>query len=328
MIGAAGVPRAAPRFFYGYGPLPQASETCSPALSLGEEMGHIRAVKLKRIISLTPGGTEIVAALGAAGQLVGRSAECDFPAAITALPVCSATPTGAGARRQLDARKLLALQPDLILTGAPDEPLSAEVAAAVGGLAGQRPQILALAPRRMVQIWETFYLVAEALAMAEIGREVVRPLKLRVVDIIEKACVVAGRPTVACLDGGDPLRAAGNWVPELVELAGGENRFGAPGGTALPLDWEALRAGDPELIVLLPAGGELGGARLELLALASLPGWTKLRAVRKGRVYLTDGSHFFSRPGPRIVEALEVMAELCHPDRFNFGHRGKAWEKF
>ena len=115
--------------------------------------------------------------------------------------------------------------------------------------------------------------------------------------------------------------------PELVELAGGRNLFGETGKHSPWLDWEALHKSDPEIIVILPCGFDLRRTRQEAQALIRRPGWAKLRAVRSQQVFLADGNHYFNRPGPRLVESLEILAEIIHPKVFHFGHEGKGWEK-
>ncbi|MBI3877177.1 MAG: ABC transporter substrate-binding protein, partial [Verrucomicrobia bacterium] len=116
------------------------------------------------------------------------------------------------------------------------------------------------------------------------------------------------RPAVACIEWFDPLMAAGNWVPELVEFAGGKNLFGEPGRHSPWMKWEELAARDPDVLVLMPCGFDLARTRRELPALTTKPEWPKLRAVKSGRVFLADGSQFFNRPGPRLVESLEILA--------------------
>ncbi|HEY0606058.1 MAG TPA: ABC transporter substrate-binding protein, partial [Herpetosiphonaceae bacterium] len=130
-----------------------------------------------------------------------------------------------------------------------------------------------------------------------------------------------------CIEWLDPLMAGGNWLPELVELAGGTNLFGAAGAHSPWMTWEALRESDPDVIVLLPCGFDIARTRDELHALTRQPGWQDLKAVRAGRVYLTDGNQFFNRPGPRLVESLEILAEIIHPQSFSFGHEGSGWEQ-
>ena len=120
--------------------------------------------------------------------------------------------------------------------------------------------------------------------------------------------------------------AAGNWVPELVALAGGVSVFGEAGAHSPWISWEALRDADPDAIVVLPCGFDLPRTRAEMTPLTSQPGWSGLRAVCEGRVFLTDGNQYFNRPGPRLVESLEILAETLHPDHFPARHRDTAWQ--
>ena len=133
------------------------------------------------------------------------------------------------------------------------------------------------------------------------------------------------RPTVACIEWIDPLMAAGNWMPTLVERAGGTSLFGEAGKHSPFMTWDELLARDPEVIVTLPCGFDIARTRAELPALTSRPEWRTLRAVRTGRVFVTDGNQYFNRPGPRLVESLEILAEILHPERFRFGHEGTGW---
>jgi iron complex transport system substrate-binding protein len=281
--------------------------------------------------------------------LVGRSHECDYPPEIRALPACTASNIDAQAgsaeiERQvknlqaqaaplyrIDAAKLLELRPDIILTQGQCEVCAvslAEVEAVVGRWPGSRPQVVSLSPARLADIWDDVRRVGQALELGEPGREVLRALKMRVVDIIEKTCVLKQHPTVACLEWIEPLMAAGNWVPELVELAGAVNAAGQPGRHSAWMKWETLAQLDPEVIIAMPCGFDLPRTRAEMAALTRHPDWQKLRAVKNRRVFATDGNQYFNRPGPRIVESLEMLTEMIHPDRFNFGHRAKGWEKF
>ena len=306
------------------------------------------AVSNQRIVSLLPATTEIVCALGAAGWLVGRSHECDFPVEIGALPVCTSPKLDPAASSQeidrqikallqdavsiyrIDTEKLRQLKPDIILTQAQCEVCAVslpEVEQAVAQWLVSRPQIISLSPNRLADIWEDIRRVADALELTEHGKEVLRSLKNRVVNIIEKSCVLKDRPTVACIEWIEPLMAAGNWVPELVELAGGSNVAGEAGKHSPWMNWETLARQNPDIIIVMPCGFNIQRTRSEMAALVRRPEWPKLRAVKKGRVYLTDGNQYFNRPGPRIVESLEILAEIIHGDRFNFGHQGKGWER-
>jgi iron complex transport system substrate-binding protein len=305
-------------------------------------------MRKSRIISLLPSATEIVCALGAADRVVGRSHECDFPPEIQMLPACTSAKLDSHASSaeidrqvknllrdavsiyEIDVERLRELKPDIILTQAQCEVCAVslpEVEQAVGAWTGKQPQIISLSPNRLADIWTDIGRVAEVLDIVEHGREVLRGLKSRMVNIIEKSCMVKQRPSVACVEWIEPLMVAGNWVPELVELAGGKNVAGAVGKHSDWMTWETFRALDPEIIIAMPCGFGLARTGAEM-ALIKQDGWSKLRAVKNNHVFITDGNQYFNRPGPRIVEFLEILAEIIHADRFHFGHRGKAWERF
>jgi iron complex transport system substrate-binding protein len=289
-----------------------------------------------------------VCVLGAADRLVGRSHECDYPPEIRALPACTSSKLNGNAGSggidgqvkallqeaasiyRLDDALLQRLQPDVIITQAQCAACAvslAELEAAVAGWPDRRPQILSLSPIRLADIWEDIRRVAAALDLPDQGREALASLKNRVVNIIEKTCVLKKRPVVACIEWIEPLMAAGNWVPELVELAGGTNAAGEAGRHSPWMDWETLRRLDPEFIVVMPCGFDLARTRAETAAISRHPAWASLRAVKKHRVFLTDGNQYFNRPGPRLVESLEILAEIIHPECFHFGHQGKVWQK-
>ncbi len=299
-----------------------------------------------RIVSLLPSATEIVCALGQSRQLVGRSHACDFPDTVIGLPPCTSPRLDAKApsaeiNRQVasllqnalsiyevDSGRLRDLKPDVILTQAQCEVCAvtfAEVEKAVADWTGARPRVISLSPQRLADVWSDIRVVAEALGVPDVGRDVVRQLKTRVVDVIEKAVLARRRPSVACIEWLDPLMAAGNWVPELVELAGGKNLFGEPGQHSPWLGWDKLRETDPEVIIAMPCGFDLARIRSEMGALTNGAGWHKFRAVKSGRVFLTDGNQYFNRPGPRLVESLEILGEILHPDLFHFGHKNRGW---
>jgi iron complex transport system substrate-binding protein len=130
------------------------------------------------------------------------------------------------------------------------------------------------------------------------------------------------KPTVACIEWIDPLMAAGNWMPELVALAGGVNLFGEAGKHSPGMSWEELTRQDPDVIVVMPCGFDLERTRSEMPALTRRDDWPRLKAVRNGRAFIADGNAYFNRPGPRLVEALEMLAEAIVPGAFAFGHAG------
>ncbi len=301
-----------------------------------------------RTVSLLPSCTEIVCALGMADQLVGRSHECDYPRAIRHLPVCTAPELNVLAPSReidrqvksrlqealsvyrIDTETLKRLRPEIILTQLQCEVCAVslpEVEQAVSEWGGRKPQVVSLAPQTLADVWNDLLRVAEALDVPGRGTELALNLKQRVAPIAERTGTLAHRPSVACIEWIDPLMAAGNWVPELVELAGGLDLFGEAGKHSRWLNWEALGEHDPEVIVIMPCGFDIARAGSELPALTGRPGWEKLRAVKTRRVYLTDGHQYFNRPGPRLVESLEILAEIIHPDLFHFAHSGVGWQE-
>jgi iron complex transport system substrate-binding protein len=290
----------------------------------------------------------MVCALGLTDLLVGRSHACDFPPSLRSVPVCTAPRLELRANsarldrevkalqrdalsvHRIEVEKLKALRPDFILTQSQCDVCAVDSTAvkeALGQWIGAKPRLLSLAPQRLTDLWSDLQRVADALGVTARGRQLVRTLKGRMADVIEKSCLVAHQPSVACIEWIDPLMAAGNWVPELVELAGGLNLFGESGQHSPWLNWEAVQEHDPEFLVVMPCGFSLERTRQEMPALLGRPDGAKLRAVRRGRVFVTDGNQYFNRPGPRLVESLEILAEILHSDVFRFGHEGTGWQR-
>ncbi len=299
-----------------------------------------------RIVSLIASATEIVAALGFADDLAAISHECDWPASVTGLPRASrpAFPTGGTSRAvdlavkdrvrralsiyEVDGDLLARLAPDVIITQTQCEVCAvtpADVERAACDLTGARTRVVALEPNRLGDVWDDIRRVAAALGAPERGEELVETLRRRVLAIAVRASRLEARPTVASIEWIDPLMSAGNWMPELVELAGGVPLFGEAGKHSPWLTWEALAAKDPEVIVVSPCGFGIPRTLAELVLLTGREGWADLRAVRAGRVYVADGNAYFHRPGPRLVESLEILAEMLHPATFAFGHEGEGW---
>jgi iron complex transport system substrate-binding protein len=299
-----------------------------------------------RIVSLIASATEIVCALGFEDQLVGRSHECDFPESVKRLPVCTAPKFNVhGSSREIDERVkstlqeavsvydvdadlLQQLRPEVIVTQAQCEVCAVslrDVERAVCGWPNGGPRVITLNPNALADVWDDIARVAAGLGVPKCGTALVAQLRGRMGVVTDRARGLP-QPTVACLEWLDPLMAAGNWVPELVEMAGGINLFGAAGKHAPWMTWEELRDREPEVIVALPCGLDLERTRAEMASLTRRGDWPRLRAVRAGRVYLMDGNQFFNRPGPRLAESLEILAEVLHPGAFTYGHQGMGWQ--
>lgn len=302
-----------------------------------------------RVASLIASATEIVAALGARDTLVARSHECDFPHAVTALPAVTAPKldvnrsSGEIDRQvkslleqalsvyRVDADALKAVRPDIIVTQTQCEVCAvslSDVEQALAEWTGARPQIVSLAPNALADVFADIARVATALGRTAQGEALIADLKRRMASIAERAASLASRPRVACIEWIEPLMAAGNWMPELVAMAGGENLLGRAGQHSPWMDWDTLAGADPDVILILPCGFDIARSLAEMPALAGHPGWPDLRAVRGGAVFLLDGSQYFNRPGPRLAESLEILAEILHPQHFSFGHEGTGWIRF
>jgi iron complex transport system substrate-binding protein len=184
-----------------------------------------------------------------------------------------------------------------------------------------RPRVVSLNPNALADVWEDVLAVAAGCGVPGRGEKLVADLQARMRAVAERATGLP-RPTVACIEWIDPLMAAGNWVPELVELAGGTNLFGEAGKHSPWMTWDDLVARDPDVIAVIPCGFDLDRTKAELPALTTRPDWSALTAVRTGRVWAADGNAYFNRPGPRLVEAMEMLAEAFHPETFAFGHPG------
>lgn len=302
-----------------------------------------------KVVSLIASATEIVCALGCENRLVGRSHECDYSPSVTRLPVCTEpkfnvegssydidqrvkaiVQEGLSVYR-VDAETLKSLEPDVIVTQSQCEVCAVserEVERVVCQWLRQCPRIVSLKPNQLSDIWHDIELVAEALGVPERGAELNQTLQRRMATIARRAKALDVKPTVACIEWIDPLMAAGNWMPELVEMAGGVNLFGAAGKHSPWMTWEQLRERDPDIIVVLPCGFDIARTRQEMPALTRQPGWADLRAVRERRVFLADGNQYFNRPGPRLAESLEILAEILHPEAFHFGHAGTGWVRY
>lgn len=299
----------------------------------------------RRIISLLPSATEIVAALGFGDHLVGRSHECDFPPGVEKLPACSSTKVPVqGNSREIDERvkeivaeglsvyrvdveRLRELRPDLILTQTQCAVCAVtprDLEQALCAWTGAQPAMVSLEPNNLDDVWNDMRRVADALGVPARADEVIGSLRKRLTAIREAASGLT-RPRVAAIEWLAPLMAGGNWMPELIEIAGGSSLFARAGEHSSWLEWAALVEGEPEIILLLPCGLTIAQTVRDLNLLTGNPGWANLRAVKEGRVYVIDGHHFFNRPGPRLVESAEILAEILHPQRFSFAHRGTGW---
>lgn len=286
-----------------------------------------------RIVSLVPNGTEILFALGAGDSVVGVSHECDFPEEARRRPILtgsalapgmSAAEVDAAVSAQvgsgeslytLDEARIAELAPDVIVTQqlCPVCAVSTEqVDGAVRPLP-RCPDVVSLDPKTIGDVLGDIRRVGELTGRTEEAEALLAGLERRLEAVRSR---VAGRPRprVLALEWLDPPFAGGHWVPEMIDLAGGVDVFGEPGGHSQRLTWEQVAAADPDVIVAMPCGFDEAGARgqIAMIANAHLPPWQSLRAVREGRVFPVDANGCFSRPGPRLVDGIERLAAILH----------------
>lgn len=299
-----------------------------------------------RIVSLIASATEIVAALGYEKSLVGRSHECDFPLGIEQLPICSEPRIDvSGSSNEIDQQvkaslrdalsiytvfrdELQRLKPTLVITQSQCDVCAvnlADVQAAVCAMVESKPEIVSLEPMALSDIWSDIQSVADALDDSDAGHRLVESLQNRLQNLTTSLPESAARPTVVCIEWLEPLMPAGNWIPELVELAGGTSLLSEAGKHSPWMTWDDLTKADPDFIVIMPCGFSIERTKQELHLLTEHPRWSTLKAVCDKNVYLTDGHQYFNRPGPRVVESAEILAEIFHGSAINFDHEGTGW---
>jgi iron complex transport system substrate-binding protein len=303
----------------------------------------------KRIISLLPAATEIVCALGLEDNLVGRSHECDFPASVKQLPVCSEAniPDNLASAAidqkvkellydalsiyTVNLKKIKELEPDVVITQAQCEVCAVsldDVQEALKGYLDKKAKIISLQPNSLGDIFNDIRNVAEALGVPGNGEKLIEDLDERVNIIRHKLKFIDTKPTVACIEWLEPVMVSGNWVPELVSIAGGTSIL-AEGGKHSPfVKWEDIRQADPDIIIVMPCGFSIERTLREMNTLLLQPGFSELKAIKENRLFIADGNQYFNRPGPRTVDSIEILAEIIHPKQFIFGYEGEGWIKF
>jgi iron complex transport system substrate-binding protein len=292
-----------------------------------------------RIVSLLPSTTEIVAALGKKDKLVGRSHECSYPKEIEKLPSCTEpkfNPNGDSYELdqrvkallqeglsvyRVDEKKLKSLQPDIILTQDHCEVCAAsfnEVEEAVQSTLGGDVEVISVSPTDLSSWVQSIRTIAEAIDAEEAAEELTDQMKSEM-QAIQQQTIELTPPKVLSIEWMDPLMTAGNWIPELVQVAGGIP-IGAEAGAHSPeISWQKVQQLNPDIITVLPCGYSIEQTLSEISTLTSLEGWYELRAVKNKQVYIADGDHYFNRPGPRLVDSARILAEIIHPSLFRTG---------
>lgn len=299
-----------------------------------------------RIVSLLPSATEIVAGLGLTNALVGRSHECDYPAEVKHLPICTEARLDTDkSSLQIDADVQTLLQSalsiyqiktDIIEQLRPTHILTqdlcdvcavsfTDVKKALAKLINSNPQIISLRPNRLDDVWADITRVAKTLDVE--SQPLLDRLNHRLATCRQKVQSVPRKvPTVVAIEWTSPIMVAGNWIPELITLAGGKPLFGVSGQNSPYLKWDEILKADPDYIIIMPCGFNLERTKQESQALIENPYWSNLKAVRSNKVFITDGNAYFNRPSQRLIDSLEILAEIMYPELFDFGYRRIAWD--
>lgn len=293
---------------------------------------------MPRIVSFLPAATEITYALGAGGDLVGRSHECDYPPQVRLLPVVSkpALPLEGLSQKEIDRAVathlatgeslyrvdevlLDELHPDIVFTQDLCQvcaPSGNELGRALNEMS-QPPRVLSLTPRNLAEIAENILAIGDATGRSEAARQLVEESRNRIHRVV---AAVAGAPRrcVTFLEWTEPLFCGGHWVPEMVAAAGGEDPLGQPGADSQRITWDDVAASEPEMLIVAPCGYGLK----EAIEVAR-----RLPRITDAEVYAVDANAYFARPGPRVAEGVELLAHLFHPDRFAWPHEHRPWER-
>ncbi len=284
-----------------------------------------------RIVSLVPAGTEIAYALGAGDDLVAITHDCDYPPTVLKLPRVTSSTIAPGSDSfaidaqvraavergestfHLDAAALAAARPDVLLGQTLCE-VCAVTVAQLPTTMDPAPRVVPLDGHSLEGIFTDILNVGNALGRATAAGALVADLRARIARV-DQQVAGASRPTVVCLEWLAPLFNAGHWVPEQVAIAGGEDVLGKPLVPSIDFPFDSLLAADPDYLFLLPCGFDADRALKESRVLTDRPDWGTLAAVREGRTWVLDGNAYFSRPGPRVVDGIELLGSLLHPDR-------------
>jgi iron complex transport system substrate-binding protein len=303
---------------------------------------------VKKIVTLIPSATEIVAFLGQKDFIVGRSHECDYPKDLNKIvkltsPKINVDGSSGEIDKQIntilenslsvykvDIEQLKILNPDFVVTQSQCEVCAvsfSEVEEIVAKHLNKKTKIISLQPNSLREVFNDIGRVAKAINIKEeISNKLIKSLETRLENIRKKA-LNQKKPTVACVEWIDPLMAAGNWIPEMVEISGGKDIFGQSCKDSHWIKFDEIKNSDPEIIVFLPCGFNIKKTENEVNNLLKKnKEWQHLKAFKNKKIFIVDGNQYFNRPGPRLIESLEIFAEIFHPQLFNFNHKKSGWK--
>ena len=303
----------------------------------------------KKIVSLLPSCTETICKLGYSENLVGISHECDYPNSISGLPVLTKARVSSERNSieinqcvsdllekglsvyDVHASLLKSLSPDIIVTQAQCEACAVsldQVKEIVSNWTRNKTEIISLEPNNLNEVWNSFDIIANAIDAPQSYSILKTEINERFKLLKDKLNETRKKPTILCIEWIEPIMVAANWVPELVGIAGGRNVMSVSGEDSNFCSWDEVEKTNPDIIIMMPCGFEIKRTLEDLHYLQKKEGWHKLKAVKENQVYVVDGNQYFNRPGPRLVESLEILIEIIHLDKFDFGHKDIGWEKF
>ncbi len=302
---------------------------------------------MKKIVTLIPSATEIVAFLGQQELIVGKSHECDYPKNLEKIveltsPKINVDGTSGEIHKQINEilenslsvykvniNKLKKLNPDIVITQAHCEVCAvsfSEVEEIVSKHLNEKTKIISLQPNTLSEVFDDIKRVGDGLSLNDKNvKESINSLKDRVKNIELKSQKQKPKK-IACIEWIDPLMVAGNWIPEMVKISGGNDAFGKSGKDSHWITFNELKDADPEIIIFLPCGYNIDKTKNEVENVYKKENrWNNLRAFNNKDIYIVDGNQFFNRPGPRLVESIEIFAEIIHPELFQFNHHKIGW---
>ena len=300
----------------------------------------------KRIVSLLPSCTEIICRLGYSKQLVGISHECDYPYSISGLPVLTrARLSTEGTSIEInqsvtdllqrglsvydvDASLLKSLSPDIIVTQAQCEACAVsldQVQDIVSNWTLNLTEIISLEPNTLNEVWLGFDVIAKTMGAPESSSILKSEINERFKFLKDKMKGTDQKPTVLCIEWIEPIMVAANWVPELVGLAGGKNVMSVSGPDSNFCSWDEIKKTNPDIIIMMPCGFGVKRTFEDIHYLQNRKGWQELKAVKENKVFAVDGKQYFNRPGPRLVDSAEIMAEIIHSEYFERKFTEDAW---
>ena len=298
-----------------------------------------------KIITLIPSATEIISFLGLDSQLVGVSHECDFPEKVKSLKKLTKTDIKTNVSSynihlqiekilenslsvyKVDENSLKYLNPDVIITQDQCNVWAvdlSQVKKVTNSYLNKEVDIISLQPKSLKNIFENIEYVAKKLNVFNaLNKNKINKLLHRINDVrIKKKSF----KKVICIEWCNPLMAAGNWIPDMVKIAGGNELFGINNKNSHWIDFKSVRDFNPEVIIFMPCGYNLLQTHRDVASLfENNVNWKNLSAYKNKKLYLVDGNQYFNRPGPRIVDSLEILAEIFNPDVFNYGYKGSGW---